>query len=124
VKDVMGSDDTGPCFIVIGIILIVFDFVMFYTLYFTLLGVFFICMGCAASHKKLHPTPKYSQPTYQQTAPQQTTQPINQITQPIYQQPTPEVRKIEKAIEKHQFCPYCGAIANGDYCAECGEKID
>jgi hypothetical protein len=115
----MASNDIGPCFIVIGIVFIVLDFIMFYTLYFTLMGVFFICMGCAASHKKVTATPKYTSPAISQ----QTSQPVYQKSaSPV--QPIPEIKKSEPILEKHKYCPYCGEIANGDYCSECGEKID
>ena len=85
----MGSDDIGPCFIVIGIIFIAFDFLIFYTLYFTMIGVFLICMGCAASHKNMTGIPKYTSPAISQ-----------QSAQLIYQPPAPPVQAIPEIKKK------------------------
>lgn len=116
----MASDDQGPCFIVIGIVIIVATFIIWFSPFFLLIGIGFFMAGICLSHQKkkgaAYTTPLTSY--QQQTGVQQPTQNVSIAT------PQPQPPQPVKEIEKHKFCPHCGNPAAQNFCENCGAKID
>ena len=117
----MGNNDQGSCFCVIGIIIIVMTFVIWFNFFFLIIGVGFIMGGICLSQQKVKkaayssPTPSYqAQPVVQQSAPVASV-PARQI-----EPPQPEIFE----PETHKFCPHCGSPATENICQTCGSKID
>jgi len=117
----MGNDDQGSCFCVIGIIILVMTFVIWFNFFFVIIGIGFILGGICLSQQKVKkstyssPTPTYqAQPTVQQPAPA--------TTAPVPEPEPPQPVVIEP--EKHKFCPHCGSPATDNICQTCGSKID
>jgi len=96
----------GPCFLVMGIVLLVVGFWWFWPLA-VMGGIFFMIGICLISQQ--------SKTTASQTAQQTAQQPV---AQPVAQ-PAPV-----QIPESHQFCPHCGAQTKGKYCTACGSEID
>ena len=108
----MASNDQGSCFCVIGIIIIVFNFVFWWSIFFIIIGVGFIMGGICLSQQKKKTaltSQSPSQPAVQQTAPST---------------PAPPPPQPVKEPEKAKFCPHCGSPATENFCETCGAKID
>ena len=112
----MASDDQGPCFIVIGIIIIVMTFVIWWNIFFLIIGVGFIMGGICLSQQKVKKTAFISQ------SPSNQPQPAVQQTAPST--PAPPPPQPVKEPEKAKFCPHCGSPATENFCKSCGVKID
>lgn len=110
----MPNEEPGPCFIVIGIVIIVFDVIIIESTYLMYLGGFFIFLGIIAaitSSKKTQKT--MTTGVAQPHEEQQTVQSSPQNVQ-VFEAP-PAVPK---------FCPHCGKKTTSEICPECGKKID
>lgn len=117
----MGSDDQGPCFITIGIIIIVMTFIIWFNFFFLIIGVGFIMGGICLSQQKVKKT------TYSSTTPSYQQQPVVQqapqteaLANPQPQPPQPKTTE----PELHKFCPHCGSPTTEDLCQTCGVKVD
>lgn len=110
----MPNEDPAPCFIVIGIVLIVFDVIMIESTYLIYLGGFFIFLGIIAAittNKKTQKT--ITTGIAHSHEEQQTVQYFPQ-----------NVEVYEEIPAVHKFCPHCGRNATSEICPECGKKID
>lgn len=112
----MASDDQGPCFIVIGIVIIVMTLIIWWSPFFLIIGIGFIFGGICLSQQQVKRTTAASQaPSYQ-------AQPAVEQSNPVAPVPAPPQAVIES--EKAKFCPHCGSPVTGDYCESCGANID
>lgn len=110
----MPNKDPAPCFIVIGIVIIVFDLIIIESSYLIYLGGFFIFLGIIAGVT----TVKKTQKTI-------TTNPVqSHIEQQSVQYVPQNIEKIEETHLSHKFCPYCGNNTTSEICSACGKKID
>ena len=113
------NEDSGPCFIVLGIVAAAADWVMLETTYVMIFGFFFIFIGIMTSisaSKKTSQTKKTQVNTTQvNTAQVNTTQDDSTINQ-IFQK--------ENISNIHEFCHYCGMRTNLEVCPECKKEID
>ena len=110
----MANDDQGACFFVIGIVIIVMTFVIWWSPFFLIVGVGFIIGGICLSQQKAKRVALTSQSTSSQPQSliQQTATPVPVPPQPV-QEP-----------EKAKFCPHCGNPATENFCEACGAQID
>ncbi len=110
----MANDDQAPCFFVIGIVIIVMTFVIWFNFFFVIIGVGFILGGICLSQQKAKRVALTNQSTSSQpqTIVQQTATPAPAPPQPA-QEP-----------EKAKFCPHCGSPATENFCESCGAQID
>ena len=110
----MPNEEPGPCFIVIGIIVIVFDIIIIESTYLMYFGGFFIFLGIIAAITTSKKTQKVmTTGVVHAHKEQQTVQYVPQNVQ-AYAEP-PAV---------HKFCPHCGKSTTSEICSECGKKID
>jgi len=116
----MAQEDPAPCFIVIGIVMVVFDIIIIESTYLAVFGGVLLFLGILIAvienNKKQQAMNKGN---------------IQQQIQTQYQTPpqTPEVSiKTELTVQqpprKHQFCPYCGKETSLEICPDCGKEID
>jgi len=120
----MAQEDPAPCFIVIGLVMVVFDIIIIESTYLAVFGGVLLFLGILIAvienNKKQQAMKRGSiqqqiQPQYQ--IPPQTPTQIPEIpiqTEIIVQQPP----------RKHQFCPYCGKDTSLEICPDCGKEID
>lgn len=110
----MPNEDPAPCFIVIGIVLIVFDIIMIESTYLMYLGGFFIFLGIIAGITTAKKTQKIM-----------TTEIVHsQDEQQTVQYFPQSVEAFEETLAVHKFCPYCGKNTISEICPECGKNID
>jgi membrane protease subunit (stomatin/prohibitin family) len=114
----MASDDQGPCFIVIGIVIIAMSFIIWWNLFIFIMGVGFIMGGICLSQQKVKRDTAASQTSTNQA------QPAVQQTAPAAPAPAPAPPQPVIEPEKAKFCPHCGSPANENFCEACGAKID
>ena len=111
----MAQDDQSACFCVIGIIIIVMTFVIWFNFFFVIIGIGFIMAGICMSQQKVKKAAYTSpQPAVQQPAP---------VTPTPAPQPEPP-QPVAVEPEMHKFCPHCGSPATENICQTCGAKID
>ena len=113
------NDESGPCFIVLGIVAAAADWVMLNTTYVMVFGFFFIFIGIMTSisaGKKASQTQK----TQVKTTQGNTTQVKKTIDVP----PINQMVQKENTYEIHEFCPYCGISTSLAVCPGCNKKID
>lgn len=110
----MPNEDPGPCFIVLGIVAIVFDIVMLESTYLIFLGGCFIVIGIIASIASTKKTQKTIIAGKVQSHEQQQTVQLSPQKVHVFEEP-PKV---------HKFCPHCGKNTTSVICPECGKKID
>ena len=118
----MANDDPAPCFIVMGIVMIVFDIMIIESEYLVYIGGFFVFLGIVSAivtenqkQKTLRTSPVQSQPTQQEVQ----KPPQNIIA------PPPALEFVPEPVpESHKFCPYCGKNTNLKVCPDCGKEID
>ena len=107
----MPQQQQGPCFLVMGIVLMVVGFWWFWPL--AVMGGIFFIIGICVISQEANKAKAQTQPA----------QPVSQLaTQPVSQpvaQPAPA-----PVTETARFCPHCGAKTTGSYCSECGSEID
>ncbi|TFG07006.1 MAG: hypothetical protein EU539_06170 [Promethearchaeota archaeon] len=113
----MSNDEQAPCFIVIGIIILVMTFVIYFNFFFIIIGAGFILAGCCLSSQQQKRAAATS------TTTPNTTQPVQSapVTQPA--PASPPLSEVKKE-EKHKYCPYCGSHTTDNVCDNCGAKID
>ena len=110
----MPNEEPGPCFIVIGIIIIVFDIIIIESTYLMYFGGFFIFLGIIAAITTSKKTQKVmTTGVVHAHKEQQTVQYVPQNVQ-VYAEP-PAV---------HKFCPHGGKSTTSEICSQCGKKID
>ena len=113
----MPQQESAPCFIVVGIVMIVFDIILIESTYMAVFGGFFLFLGILiaiiennAKQKALRG--KTNQP--HSTAPQQ-----QHPTLPIQNVPI-----VKESPRQHKFCPYCGRETSLEICPDCGKDVD
>ena len=110
----MANEEPAPCLIFLGIVMIVFDFIIINSTYLMYLGGFFIFLGIV-----------FAVITNKRTQKTMTTGIVqSQTEQQIVQIPLQNVEKFEQLPELHKFCPYCGKNTTSEICPECGKNID
>jgi len=100
------------CLICIGIILIILGLFVFRHPLIVIIGIILFIIGICLSRKaskSLDKTPAIK------TAPQ-----TKSVTPP---QSSPQTTPEQKA-ETPRFCSLCGAQATGEYCPDCGTKVE
>ena len=110
----MANEEPAPCFIFLGIVMIVFDLIIINTTYLMYLGGIFIFLGIV-----------FAIITNNRTQQIMTTGVVqSQTEQQLVQIPLRNVEKFVNPPELHKFCPYCGKNTTSEICPECGQKID
>ncbi|MFX1257477.1 MAG: hypothetical protein ACFFAN_06445 [Promethearchaeota archaeon] len=113
----MGTNNKGPCFIIIGIVLIVLGFIFRGGLWLlAIIGGFFIIFGIYSIAQKSKEASSIQPSTQQQI--------IGQNNQQKAPHQTKEKEIIEQSPQTPPFCPLCGAPAAGSFCSNCGSQID
>ncbi|MFX1445871.1 MAG: hypothetical protein ACFFHV_20840 [Promethearchaeota archaeon] len=100
------------CLICIGLILIILGIFIFRTIVLVIIGVVLFIVGICSSRKaskSLDKTP------ITKTTPQPASVP------PL--KPTPQKAPEQKA-ESPRYCSLCGAKTTGEYCPDCGAKVE
>ncbi|MFX1339848.1 MAG: hypothetical protein ACFFDK_14645 [Promethearchaeota archaeon] len=112
----MANNDQAPCFIVIGIVIIVMTLIIWWSPFFLIIGVGFIFGGICLAQQKVKRTGYANQtPSYQ-------AQPVIQQSAPVAAATVPPQPVIEP--ERAKFCPHCGSPASDNFCSSCGSKIE
>ena len=101
----MPQQETAPCFIVIGIVMIVFGGV------FLFLGILMAIIENNTKQKAMKKN--MIQPQIQPHSPQQA---------PII--PIQNIKIVEEPPKQHKYCPYCGKETSSEICPDCGKEID
>ena len=110
----MPNEEPGPCFIVIGIVIIVFDIIIIESTYLIYFGGLFIFLGIIAAITTAKKTQKAT-----------TTEVVyHQEEQQIVQISPQNVQVLKEPPAVHKFCPHCGKNTTSEICSECGKKID
>jgi len=111
----MADEEPGPCLIVIGIVMAVFDVIIIESGYLVYVGGFLIFLGIMIAITTNN--------ARQKTIKTRTIQP--QPTQQVVQEPLQQVRMPSPPPpEVHKFCPFCGTKTASKFCPECGQEID
>ena len=116
----MADEDPAPCLIVIGIVMVVFDYIIIESGYLIYVGGFLIFLGVVVAIATNNQKQKAARTNIVQPQPSQSPQPIQQVVQP----PPQEFRSPSPPPEVHKFCPFCGKSTTGQFCPECGQEID
>ncbi|MFX1313171.1 MAG: hypothetical protein ACFFHD_11245 [Promethearchaeota archaeon] len=110
----MVNEEPGPCFVFLGIVMIVFDFIIINSTFLMYFGGFFIFLGIIFAIIENKKTQKKITTNIVQSQTEQ------QLVQIKHQ----NLIKFEQSPESHEFCPYCGKNTISEICPECGQKID
>jgi len=110
----MPNEEPGPCFIVIGIVIIVFDIIIIESTYLMYFGGFFIFLGIIAAITSAKKTQKTMTTGVVHSHEEQQTVQFSPQNVKVFEEP-PAVPK---------FCPHCGKNTTSEICPECGKKID
>lgn len=121
---IMAQEDPAPCFIVIGIVMFVFDLVIIESTYLMVLGGFFVFLGIMFSITMNNRKQKSMASGGVQAQPQQHVAQQQVELQEITQEPIQDFRRIEELPQQHIYCPYCGRETTADTCPDCGKQID
>jgi len=115
----MAQEESAPCFIVIGILMIVFDIFIIESTYIAVFGGVFLFLGIiiaiVENNKKQQALRgKTSQSQIQPPPPQQAPRIPVQY----------DVITVKEPPIQHKFCPYCGKETSSEICPDCGKEID